>query len=135
MTDPYKCLKIEETAIAGFLTSRLLYDEGRFTIVITRPGDRQFEEDKLWADELGAFLEEEGKYRLIANTSEQTGDNDLFFYQEWGGYVYIHLALFSRETVYSLAASLAEHSNQFPGIHISDTEIIFHLPARQGENG
>jgi len=36
MTDPNKCLKIEETAIAGFLTSRLLYDEGRFTIVITR---------------------------------------------------------------------------------------------------
>lgn len=99
-------------SMVGALSSSLF--PAKFTIYFLNSGKRQFEETgKACAERFKKHLQkQEYLFNLISKTTEHREDNDVYIYVFWGGSVYAHIILFSRETAQNFANAITEFSEQ-----------------------
>jgi len=54
------------------------------------------------------LLEKSDLFTLIGDTTHRVSEKDVYFYRIWAGHIYVHIAIFSSETLENFSAALKE---------------------------
>ncbi len=97
----------------------------RITIGFLCDGIRQFEHvTKPYVKTFKECLEEmDERFTIIGNTTNRKGREDVSFYSDWGGFTYIHIAVFNKKTLRDFASALVNFSKGRGKLEIKNGEV------------